>query len=99
MIKLLTTAAVLALVANVASAEESPRDVCQDYDQTAAWLKQEYKEEPIAGGLTHTGKLMQVFATEDGSTWTVVMTNPDGTACVVSAGKHWMFNKVKGEMS
>jgi hypothetical protein len=23
------------------------------------------------------------------ATWTIVLTKPDGTSCVVAAGKHW----------
>jgi hypothetical protein len=35
------------------------------------------------------GRLLEVFATGSGSTWTIVMTRPDGTSCVVASGEAW----------
>ena len=40
-------------------------------------------------GLESNGRLFEVFATDDGSTWTMVITTPDGASCVVAAGLEW----------
>ncbi len=32
---------------------------------------------------------MQIFASDDGATWTVVMTHPTGVSCIVADGVLW----------
>lgn len=54
-----------------------------------AQLKALYREDPAAIGLSESGRLMEVFASPDGRTWTIVMTTPDGLACIMAAGKNW----------
>jgi hypothetical protein len=62
---------------------------CTSYDTMSELLAREYAENPVAAGLAHTGKLLQVFAAKDGSSWTVVLTRPDGVSCIVAAGRYW----------
>lgn len=31
----------------------------------------------------------ELLTTRDGKTWTMLMTRPDGTACVIAAGEAW----------
>lgn len=81
-----TALAACVLTAPPADAEPVP---CTSYDAISEMLAHDYKERPVGGGLAHTGKLLQVFTAEDGSTWTVVLTRPDGMTCIVAAGRHW----------
>jgi hypothetical protein len=74
----------LLLGAGTASAQ-----ACAAFDTMSKQLEQRYAEVPVAGGLAQTGKLLQVFAAKDGSTWTVILTRPDGMSCIVAAGRHW----------
>ena len=48
-----------------------------------------YSEKPVAAGLEAGGRLFEVFATPDGSTWTMVLTTPQGSSCVVAVGEEW----------
>ena len=40
-------------------------------------------------GLASNGKLVEVFSSDDGSTWTIVLTAPGGVSCIIAAGKYW----------
>ena len=40
-------------------------------------------------GLESNGRLFEIFAADDGATWTMVVTTPDGASCVVAAGIEW----------
>jgi len=62
---------------------------CTDQDKVARLLQDKHDENPVSLGLASSGKLVQVFSTEDGATWTLVLTDPDGTSCVVASGRYW----------
>lgn len=46
-------------------------------------------EQPVAIGLTSSGTVIEVLASEDGETWTIIATGPTGISCVVQAGENW----------
>lgn len=75
------------LLAAKAAVAEEPR--CTTHEKITRQLEQRYAEVPVSLGLSSAGKLVQVFSTEDGATWTLVLTQPDGTSCVVGAGRYW----------
>ncbi len=52
-------------------------------------LAQKYKEAPVAIGVTSSGGLIKVLTTGDGGTWTIILSNPNGTSCLVAAGEGW----------
>ena len=56
------------------------------------WVKNladDYGEKPVRQGLTANGSVLEVFATPDGSTWTLIITRPDRVSCGIASGKHW----------
>lgn len=52
-------------------------------------LSEEFAESVVARGLTNDGTLLEVTATADGRSWTIVLTAPGGSACLVAAGEAW----------
>lgn len=84
MIRLLIALLLLPSMANAAIPD------CYRHQELELLLQQRHQESLDQFGLTVTGQLMELFTTEDGSTWTMVLTDPDGTACLVAAGEHWM---------
>ena len=52
-------------------------------------LAERYREAPIALGVDSGGSLIEVLAAADGSTWTIVVTSPQGRSCMVAAGEGW----------
>ena len=53
--------------------------------QLGSW----YSEALVAIGLADTAGVVEVFSTGDGSTWTMVLTMPDGMSCVMATGEGW----------
>ena len=66
------------------------QSACLPRDKMADHLANRYNERPVSMGLEASGKLIELFTAADGSTWTLVMSLPDGPACVVAAGVEWM---------
>ena len=62
---------------------------CQTHDEIMQMLNQKFAELPAALGLQSNGQLIQVFASKDGTTWTIVTTRPDGVSCIVALGRNW----------
>lgn len=73
------------------------RGLCHRYDEIARQLGNRYKEAPVSLGVQTNGNLLQVFASQDNGTWTILSTSPSGTTCVVAAGKSWESLKIKAE--
>jgi hypothetical protein len=86
----LTPALILAatLVAAFSSVAAAKR-VCLPRDKLVALLAERYHEARVSGGLAANGRLVEVFATEDGATWTLVATTPVGLSCAVGSGEAW----------
>ena len=79
--------------ASTAAAQQAPqtgmRMPCHNATEIAKQLSSKYEEAPVAFGLQSNGNLLQVYASEDKNTWTVVSTTPAGLSCIVAAGKSW----------
>ena len=48
-----------------------------------------YAEVPVAFGLAENGGLIEVFASAEGATWTMVLSMPNGLSYVVTTGEAW----------
>jgi hypothetical protein len=62
---------------------------CLLHDDALRILEEKYTEVPVAIGLANNGRLVEVLASEDGATWTILVTTPGGPTCMVSAGENW----------
>ena len=70
---------------------------CIDRDAVIEQLDRKYQEAPVAVGITNSGDLVEVLTTSDGSTWTIIVTTPQGMSCLVAAGEGWRTLKPKPE--
>ena len=61
-------------------------------------LGNQYKEQPVSRGVTGSGALLEVWASDKGS-WSILVTVPGGPTCLVSSGDGWRTLPVKGEDS
>ncbi len=85
-------AAILSAPEATAQSQPQTQPQTQQCDQRArvlGHLAQKYKEAPVAIGVTSTGGMVEVLTTGDGGTWTIILSNPNGTSCVVAAGEGW----------
>lgn len=53
-------------------------------------LETRYAERQAAIGLAQDGRLIEVFSTPDGTTWTLIVTSKDGMSCVIGSGRAWL---------
>ncbi len=68
---------------------------CTTRSVVAERLAGDYAEAPVAAGLASSGAVIEVFTSGDGATWTIVLTRPEGTSCLVATGEAWMTLPVK----
>ena len=62
---------------------------CDKRDKVLDLLAEKYKEAPVALGVTNNGGLVEVLSTNEGTTWSIIVTAPDGKSCLVAAGENW----------
>lgn len=65
------------------------KTLCMPREKAAAILGKRYKERPVGMGLASNGTVLELYHREDGASWTMIMTRPDGMSCVMATGKSW----------
>ncbi len=63
--------------------------VCMPHDDFRVELHRNFSESPVAIAIANNGALIELYAKRDRSSWTLMMTRPDGTSCVLVAGEEW----------
>ncbi len=77
------------LLPAVAAEAPAPAMICGERAKVLAALRAGYREVPVGMGMSHAGGMVELLAAPDGATWSVVVTAPDGRACLVAAGEAW----------
>jgi len=62
--------------------------VCSERAKFLKHLGDGYSEAPVSMGLASNGSVLEVLASQKG-TWTIILTMPNGTSCVVASGEAW----------
>lgn len=62
---------------------------CNTRDSVLSQLKEKYNEVPVNLGVTHNGGLIEVIASPEGKSWSILITSPQGMSCLVAAGEGW----------
>ena len=79
-------AAVILLTAGRGLGQEAP--ACGPHDAVRAALAERYGE--VRQGLGLSGNtLIELYAAPDGRTWTLTVTRPDGTTCLIASGSDY----------
>jgi hypothetical protein len=86
--KRLALALALALLGRPAPAQAGNM-ACGERADMLAQLGNKYKEAPSAVGLANNGGLIEVLTSADGATWTIIVSMPNGTSCLLAAGVKW----------
>lgn len=58
--------------------------------EIAGRLDEGWAEMPVAVGLLGDGGVLELFTSDGGETWTLVMTAPNGSSRIVAAGEAWI---------
>lgn len=75
-----------ALLASPAAAQQLQ---CSQRAVVLTALSDKYAEKPVAMGLASNGGVLEVLSDGEGSTWTIIVTMPNGVSCMVAAGENW----------
>jgi hypothetical protein len=80
-------AGILAILPRPAPATDGP--CTQDRKTVIRQLGAQYSEKPVAMGLANNGGVIELLHSKDRTTWTLIITMPDGVTCPVVAGESW----------
>jgi hypothetical protein len=91
--RLAAAAALLAASASVAAAsaaaaEGQPRP-CADRASIIERLEKRFGEVRQAMGLNRGNSVVEVFASAETGTWTILVTTPNGVSCMIASGELW----------
>ncbi len=67
----------------------SAKPICGKRNDVIGKLSGSFSEKPSAMGLTTNGDVIEVLTSPSGSTWTIVVTMPNGTSCLIALGENW----------
>jgi hypothetical protein len=84
------------LLAGLAAGAPEPaaaQEICGTRADLLKELTQRYSEAPVAVGLANSGALVEILTNDNGSTWSIMVSQPNGTSCLVAAGKEWQALK------
>lgn len=93
----MTAAALAAFFIAPVQAQQPVVIVCGERVMIVQELSVKFGETVRSSGLSSNGSLFEVFATGDGATWTILITQPNGRSCVYADGEHWRASVGKKE--
>ena len=67
---------------------QGPPRACHPRDHLLAVLEEKYGEIPIGFGVTN-GQLIELPTSDDGISWTIIQTSPNGISCMITSGEGW----------
>lgn len=76
---------VAALTADAAVAQ--PNRNCAPRERVVTMLAEKYQESRRSIGLATQGRVMEVYASEESGSWSIVVTLPNGVTCLVASGQ------------
>ena len=88
MLHRITTAFLMTAIAAGTAAAQNPRN-CGDRTKIVERLQSHYGEVRTGSGLTPNNGIMEIYASEEKGTWTILITMPTGMSCLMAAGQNW----------
>ncbi len=85
----ITIGAVAAIAMTLGATASAEAAMCGTRDSVTELLANRYKEAPIAIGMVSDRGVMEVYVAEDTSTWSIVVTTPQGRTCIIAAGQNY----------
>jgi hypothetical protein len=79
----------LMVVAFTPQAEAETRRPCADRDSVVERLENRFGEARQAMGMHGGNGVLEVYASADTGTWTILVTSPDGKSCLLASGDLW----------
>ena len=88
-------AAISAIVSACLGSQAIAQMQCGGYADAVAHLSTAYGESIVVRGIDGAGAVVEMFANPDTGTWTALIVQPDGTACMVAAGGDFEYHSPK----
>jgi hypothetical protein len=82
-------AATLVTAFSLPAAAQQQQPACAKRGDVLKHLSAKYTEAPVALGLANNGGVVEVLSSKTGSSWTIIITMPNGPTCMVAAGENW----------
>jgi hypothetical protein len=80
----------VALVGSLSADSALAMPYCGSRDSVVENLAEKFMEHHVASGFQSEAGLLEIWASSEVGTWTILMTHPDGKTCVVASGTHWL---------
>jgi hypothetical protein len=88
-IKVAGAAVMLVAMSTIPVTAETGSPPCAPRPELLKQLSSRFKEAPVALGLAKNGSVIEVLTSEDGETWTIMVSQPNGPSCLVAVGEGW----------
>ena len=85
----LVAVAVIGLVTALAQPAAAQQPACTKRADVISHLSKKYSENPVSIGLANNGGVIEVLSSKQGSSWTIIITMPNGMTCMIAAGENW----------
>jgi hypothetical protein len=95
---MLNLPSIASLAIALVTANAQPELVCGQRSDLLAALADQYHEEPVGIGLASNGGLIELLTDEAGKTWTLIITAPNGSSCVLAEGQDWQHQPMRARL-
>ncbi len=68
------------------SVANAQQPLCSTHADITEQLSEQYAEVLVALGVANNGGVMEVLSSPLGTTWTIILTMPNGMSCMIMAG-------------
>ena len=83
----LLTSAVVVATSPALAQQQQP--LCTDRSEVISQLSSQYSEAPVAMGIANNGGVLEILSSQAGTSWTIILTMPNGVTCMIAAGENW----------
>ena len=77
------------LLALLIALPATAQSICVQHADMLSGLEEYYNEMPSTMGLTKNGNMVEILTSPNGETWTIIVTLPNGTSCLIAVGENW----------
>ena len=81
----LSTCFLLAITTSAAAQQP----LCTERSEVVNQLSSQYSEATVAMGIANNGGVVEILSSQRGTSWTIILTMPNGVSCMIAAGENW----------
>lgn len=86
----------LPLLAACASTAAAEPGICGRREEVVQRLTGAYGETRRGLGIQHGQAVVEVYASDDTGSWTIILSTPEGLACLLATGSDWSGGRPSG---